>query len=131
MSIIFTLTNKTLNWKKHAIIPEQIFYTCKGRGKRKVHPRTSHEGPKREKRYSPTLSLTLVLDGGAWSMRRPGRFIAGKTGYPLYRRLSGHQGQSGRMWKILPPHWDSIPGPSSPQQVTIPTQLSRPSILYT
>jgi len=44
MSIIFTLTNKTLKWRKHAIIPEQIFYTRKG----KVHPRTGHEGPKRE-----------------------------------------------------------------------------------
>jgi len=50
MSIIFTLTNKTLKWKKHAIIPEQIFYTCKGKGKGKgkVHPRTGHEGPKGE-----------------------------------------------------------------------------------
>jgi len=46
MSIIFTLTNKTLKWKKHAIIPEQILYTCKGKGE--VHPRTGHEGPKGE-----------------------------------------------------------------------------------
>jgi len=44
MSIIFALTNKTLKWKKHAFIPEQIFYTCKGN----VQPRTGHEGPKGE-----------------------------------------------------------------------------------
>jgi hypothetical protein len=29
--------------------------------------------------------------------------IPGKTRYPLYRRLSGPQGQSGRVWKISPP----------------------------
>ena len=28
------------------------------------------------------------------------------------------------------PHRDSIPGPSSPQEVAIPTELSRPTILY-
>jgi hypothetical protein len=38
----------------------------------------------------------------------------GKTRYPLYRRLGGPQGRSGRLRKILTPHRDSIPGPSSP-----------------
>jgi hypothetical protein len=28
---------------------------------------------------------------------------SGKTQYPLYRRLCGPQGQSGRVWKISPP----------------------------
>ena len=32
-------------------------------GKGKVHPRTGHEGPKGEQRYSSTLSLTSALDG--------------------------------------------------------------------
>jgi len=27
----------------------------------------------------------------------------GKTRFLLYRRLGGHQGLSGQMWKILPP----------------------------
>ena len=27
----------------------------------------------------------------------------GKTRYPLYRRLGGPQGRSGRVWKISPP----------------------------
>jgi hypothetical protein len=31
-----------------------------------VHPITSHEGPDGEKTYSPTLSLTSVLDRGEW-----------------------------------------------------------------
>jgi hypothetical protein len=35
--------------------------------KGKVHPRTGHEGPEGEYRYTSTLSLTLVLDGGGWS----------------------------------------------------------------
>ena len=34
--------------------------------KGKVHPRTGHEGPEEEQRYSSTLSLILVLDGGGW-----------------------------------------------------------------
>jgi hypothetical protein len=35
---------------------------------------------------------------------RPGRFTPGKeTRYPLYRRIGGPQGRSGRLGKILPP----------------------------
>ena len=41
---------------------------------------------------------------GAWSTPRPGRFSPGKeTRYPLYRRLGGPQGRSGRVRKISPP----------------------------
>ena len=32
----------------------------------KVHSRTGCEDPEGKKRYSSTLSLTLVLDGGGW-----------------------------------------------------------------
>jgi len=35
-----------------------------GKGKGKVHPRTGHEGPEGEQRYSSTLSLTSALDRG-------------------------------------------------------------------
>jgi hypothetical protein len=45
--------------------------------KGKMHPRTSHEGPKEEQRYSPTLFLTSALDGDEWSTPRPGRFTPG------------------------------------------------------
>jgi hypothetical protein len=39
-----------------------------------------------------------------WLAPRPGRFTPGKeTRYPLYRRLGGPQGRSGRMRKISPP----------------------------
>jgi hypothetical protein len=72
--------------------------------KGKVHPRTGHEGPEGEWRYSSTLSLTLTLDEGGWSSSRPGRFTPGKeTRYPLYRRLGGLQDRSGQVRKISPP----------------------------
>jgi len=57
---------------------------CHGRNvtevkvKVKVRPRTGHEGPEGEQRYSPILSLTSALDGGGWSMSRPGHFTPGK-----------------------------------------------------
>jgi hypothetical protein len=39
-----------------------------------------------------------------WLAPGPGRFTPGKeTRYPLYRRLGGPQGGSGRLWKISPP----------------------------
>ena len=72
--------------------------------KGKVLPRTGHEGPEREQRCTSTLSLTLALDEGGWSTPRPGRFTPWKeTRYPLYRRLGGPQGRSGRVLKISPP----------------------------
>ena len=52
-------------------------------------------------KVSSTLSLPSALDGGGWSMPRPGRFTPGKTRYPLY--MVGPQGRSGRVRKISPP----------------------------
>jgi hypothetical protein len=52
---------------------------------------------------------------------------AGKTLYPLYRRLGGPQGRSGRVRKISP-HRNSILGPSSPYPVAIPTELPGPHL---
>jgi hypothetical protein len=34
----------------------------KVKGKGKIQPRTGHEGPEEEQRYSSTLSLTSALD---------------------------------------------------------------------
>jgi hypothetical protein len=82
--------------------------TVKGKGKGTTHLKTGHERSEGEKRYSSTLSLTLALDGGGRSTPRPGRLTPGKeTRYPLYRRLGGPQGRSGRVWKISPtPEFD-------------------------
>jgi hypothetical protein len=68
------------------------------------HPRTGHKGSEGEQRFRSSLSLTSLLDGGRWWMPQPGRFTPRKvTRYPLYMRLSGSQGQSGRVGKIAPP----------------------------
>ena len=62
----------------------------------KVHTITGHEGPEVKYRYSSTLSLTSALDA-------PAALPPGKTRYPLYRKLGGPQGRSGRVRKISPP----------------------------
>ena len=51
--------------------------------KAKVHPRTGHEGPEGEQRYSSTLSLNMALDGVGLSTPRPGRFTLGKNPVPI------------------------------------------------
>ena len=45
--------------------------------KDKIDPRTSHEG-QRGVEYSSTLSLTLMLDGGGWSVPCSGHFTPRK-----------------------------------------------------
>ena len=47
--------------------------------------------------------MTAALEGGEWSAARPGRTLPpGKTRYPLYRRLVGPQGRSGRAENLVP-----------------------------
>ena len=65
-----------------------------------VHPRTGHEGPEGELRYSSTLSLTSALDGMGGQRHAPAALPPTKTRYPLHRRLGGPQGQSGQVRKI-------------------------------
>ena len=44
---------------------------------------------------------------GEWSAASPGRTLPpGKTRYPLYRRLGGPQGRSGRVENLAPPGFD-------------------------
>jgi hypothetical protein len=75
-----------------------------GKSKRYSSPSTGHEGPEGELGYSSPLSFPLALDGGGWSTSRPGSLTPGKeTRYPLYRRLDGPQGRSGR---LPPPGFD-------------------------
>jgi hypothetical protein len=84
-----------------------------GTGKGTVHPITGHEGPEEEQSYSSTLSLTSALNGVGGQRHALAALPPGKTRYPLYRRLGGPQGRSGRLRKACP-YWDLIPGPSSP-----------------
>jgi len=47
--------------------------------------------------------MTVAQEGGEWSAARPGRALPpGKTRYPLYRRLGGPQGRSGRAENHFP-----------------------------
>ena len=81
----------------------QVLY-IKGEGKGKAHTVTGHEGPEGEQMYSSTLPSTSALDGGVGGQRHaPAALPAGKTRYPLYRRLGGPQGRSGRCGEISPP----------------------------
>ena len=65
-----------------------------------VHPRTGHEGPEGEQRYSLALSLVSALGGVGGQCHAPAALPSGKTRYPLYRRLGGPQGRSAQVQKI-------------------------------
>ena len=75
------------------------FYGNKG----KDYPRTGHEGPEWEQRYSSTLSLTSELDGMGGQRHAPDASPPGKARHPLYRSLSGPHSRSGQLRKISPP----------------------------
>jgi len=46
--------------------------------------------------------MTVALEGGEWSAASPGRTLPpGKTRYPVYRRLGGPQGWSGRAENLV------------------------------
>ena len=58
------------------------------------------------------------IEVGEWSAARPGRTLPpGKTRYPLYRRLGGPQGQSGRAENIAPSGFDSPDLPARSQSL--------------
>ena len=104
-------------------------HTLCGKGKGKVHPRTGHEGPKGKQRYSSTLSLTSALDGRGRSMPCPSSFTPGKDPIPIVWEARWDPELVGMGAENLVPHWDSIPGPSSPYRVPILTELSQPDTM--
>ena len=53
--------------------------------------------------YSYTFSLTSALDVVGGQPHAPAALPPGKSRCPLYGRLCGPQGRSGRLWKISPP----------------------------
>ena len=52
--------------------------------------------------YRSTPSLTSALDGVGGQRHAPAALPLRKTRYPLYRRLGGPQGRSGRVRKFSP-----------------------------
>jgi hypothetical protein len=83
-------------------------------GKGKGHPITRHEGTEREYRCSYVLSLTSALGGGGWSMPAPAALPPGTR--PGTHCTGGWVGPRDGLDGCgkSQPHWDSIPGPSSP-----------------
>ena len=79
-----------------------------------VHPIAGQEGPKGEQMYSSTLPSTSALDGGRWSMPRPGRFTPGKDPVPIVQEAGWVPGSVWTDAENLASHRDSIPGPSGP-----------------
>ena len=64
--------------------------------------------------------MTAALEGGEGPASRPGRSLPpGKNRYPLYRRLGGPQGRSGKVRKI-----------SSPTGIRTPDRPTRSESLY-
>ena len=73
--------------------------------------------------------MTTALEGGEWSAARPGRTLtSGKTRYPLYRRLSGPQGRSGRAENLAPPGFD--PRTVQPVVSRYTDWANRPTMMY-
>ena len=70
---------------------------CKNKVKGKVRPRTGYEGLDLEQWYSCTLSLTSAVDEVGAQRHSPADLPPGKNRYPLYQRLGGPRGRSGRV----------------------------------
>jgi len=89
-----------------------LVHTVKGEGK--DHPRTGHEGPDEEERYSSTPPLTSVLEGVGGQRHAPAALLPRKR--PNAKCIGGwvdpRVGLDG--CGKSHPHKDSIPGPPSP-----------------
>jgi len=70
--------------------------------------------------------MTAALEGDEWSAARPGRTLPpGKEPIPIVQEAFSADLDRRKM---SPPGFDS--GPSSPQSVTIPTELPGPHIIW-
>ena len=98
-------TNQKSNYSIQGVMWQ--IYCYKGKCKGKGHPRTGQEGSEEEQMYSSTLPSTSAIDGVGGKHHAPADLSPGKTQYPLYRRLGGPQGRSGRVRKIPSPGFDS------------------------
>jgi len=89
-------------WHERSSTPRTHKHQGLSKGKDKVHLRMRHEDPGGS-RCIALLFFNLDSRLGGWSTPRSGRFSPRKlTWYPLYRRMGGPQGRSGRMRKISP-----------------------------
>jgi len=63
--------------------PINILTKIVHKGKGIFHPRTGHEGPEGELRYSSAVSITLVLDVGVLSTPHPSLITPRKDQVPI------------------------------------------------
>ena len=68
-----------------------------------VLPITGHEGPEGSRCIALLFLKPQRLVGVDGQRHALAALLPGKTWYPLYRRLGGPQGRSGRLRKISPP----------------------------
>jgi len=104
---------------------------CRENQKSKVTPLQARLWPRGGVEVYLYPFKTSALEGGEWSAARPGRNLPpGKTRYPLYRRLVGPQGRSGRAENLAP---TGIRSPDRPvrSSVAIPTELPGPEKIKT
>ena len=106
----YTVAHISLVLQIHALWTKGLLHIDINELKGKGHPRTGQEDPKGEQMYSSTLPSTSALDGGVGGQRHdPAALPPGKTRYPLYSRLGGNHGRSGRGRKISPPTGNRSP----------------------
>ena len=78
-------------------------------------------------RFSSTLSLTSALDGVDGQRHAPVALPREREQLPILYEDGWAPGLVWTSAENLAPQRDSIPGPSSPWRVAIPTELSRPT----
>ena len=74
------------------------------------------------------FSLTSAINGVCDQRHVPAALPSGKTRYPLYRRLGGPQGRSGRVRKFSSP--TGIRSPDRPARSESLYRLSYPGTIY-
>ena len=100
--------------------------------KGKGHPRTGHEGPEGEERYSSTLSFTSAIDGVGGERHVTAALPPPSGGRPGTHCIEGWVGSRAGLDGCgkSRPHQASIARPSSLRRAAIPTELCRPTFEY-
>jgi hypothetical protein len=93
-AVLNVCLNTTVRFCRYAIVncDHTHIYFC--------HPITGHQGPRGGVEVSLSSFSTSALEGAGDQHHTP---VASPPGKPLYRRLGGPQGWSGRARKISPP----------------------------
>ena len=111
---VTNVSAKDLSWRRSNLMAKQRSRSVRKPSKAEYNICIKHNGkvfqlqarlwPRGWVEVQLYSSMTTALEGGEWSAARPGLTLPpGKTRYPLYRRLGGPQGRSGRAENLSPP----------------------------